>query len=375
MKRPLEKIDTSSLQIDKGAYEHFMLKEIYESSKVLTDIFRGRIDFHELKIVAEELGKFRDDTISMIEFVACGTSYHAGLLASYWIEELAVGMNTRVTIASEFFSRPPKISTDTLFVFISQSGETADSIEPLKYLRERGARTLGIVNVVGSTIARMADTTIFTRAGIEVGVASTKAFMGQTGALLLLCLYFCVHSGADYRVYRSLIAEVASLPGLAHATLLLSSEIQKIAQDFTQYSHLFFIGRGSSYAVALEGALKFKEITYAHAHAIPAGELKHGSLALIDAHCPSVIYIPNDTNYRQNLSTIEEIRARGGKVLAIAETPISIADWNIIVPSSNPYFYGIIASIASQLFAYHTAKLLGRDIDKPRNLAKSVTVK
>lgn len=372
--RSQEKIDQTQTKIDKGNYAHFMLKEIHEAPNVLVDVFRGRIQFQEGIITTDALRKLRDTEFTRVEFVACGTSYHAGLLASYWIEELS-DMDTGVTIASEFFSRPPRITPTTLFVFISQSGETADSIEPLKYLKEHGALTFGIVNVVGSTIARLTDEGLFTRAGVEVGVASTKAFIGQIGALLIMSLYFSVQSGADFRNYRSILDNVEHLSFLASEVLGMENEIKEIAVQLAKYQHMLFLGRGSGVPVALEAALKFKEITYIHAHGLPLGELKHGSLALIDADCPSVVFVPDDAYYSMNTSAISEIRARGGKICAISQRPIPEAEWNIILPETNPIFYGFLASITGQLLAYYAAESLGRDIDKPRNLAKSVTVR
>ncbi len=206
--------------------------------------------------------------IDRVEFIACGTSYHSGLLASYWIEELS-DLDTGVTIASEFFSRPPRISPTTLFVFISQSGETADSIEPLKYLKEHGAVTLGIVNVVGSTIARLTGHGLFTRAGVEVGVAATKTFIGQIGALLILSLYFSIQSGADFRRYRSILDNIENLSLLAKDVIDMSNSIKKVSTELAKYEHMLFLGRGSGVPVALEAALKFKEITYIHAHGLP----------------------------------------------------------------------------------------------------------
>ncbi len=374
VERPSSKLDTSKIHSEKGSSKHFMLKEIFEAPQVLTDVFHGRINFDDGIITKDTFRDIRDEEFERVEFIACGTSYHAGLLASYWIEELS-DLDTGVTIASEFFSRPPRIPPTTLFVFISQSGETADSIEPLKYLKEHGAKTFGVVNVVGSTIARLADGGLFTRAGTEIGVASTKAFIGQIGALLIMSLFFSVQSGSDFRAYREILNDLENLSVLAHDVLDLSHKIKQISTDLAKYQHLFFLGRGACVAVAMESALKFKEITYLHAHGLALGELKHGSLALIDAKCPSVVFIPDDSNFKQNSSSIEEIRSRGGKVCAISQTPIANVDWNIILPQTNPIFYGFLAAIAGQLLAYHAADSLGRDIDKPRNLAKSVTVR
>lgn len=372
----MERIDVSKLSVEKGKYKHFMLKEIHETPMSIAEVFRGRANAEALTLTlqANSFQELRNIDFNRVEFIACGTSYHAGLLGSYWIEEMA-GIESRATIASEFFAKPVHVRADTLYVFVSQSGETADALEPLKYLKEKGAKTFGIVNVVGSSIARMTDTGLFTRSGTEVGVASTKAFIGQLGAILLLTLFFAIEAGGDYRVYRSVLGQLEKLPDQAFEVLELSSSIRKIAKEFTAYEHCFFLSRGAGIPVAMEAALKFKEITYRHANAMPLGELKHGSLALIDAQCPSVVFIPNDENFLKNSSSIEEIRARGGKVLAISEHVIEQADWNITIPALDSYSFGFLASIAGQLFAYHTADLLDREIDRPRNLAKSVTVK
>ncbi len=372
--RMQEKIDITQTHIDIGKYPHFMLKEIYEAPNVLTDVFRGRIQFQEGIITTDALRSLRESEFNRVEFVACGTSYHAGLLASYWIEELS-DLDTGVTIASEFFSRPPRIVPTTLFVFISQSGETADSIEPLKYLKEHEAKTFGIVNVAGSTISRLTDQGLFTRAGVEVGVAATKSFIGQIGALLILSLYFSVQSGADFRQYREILDNIENLSLLASEVLEMSDEIKKTSIQLAKYQHILFLGRGSGLAIAYEAALKFKEITYIHANGVPLGELKHGSLALIDENCPSVVFIPDDSYFFMNSSAISEIRARGGKICVISQQPIPDAEWNIVLPKTNPIFFGFLASICGQLLAYHAADSLGRDIDKPRNLAKSVTVR
>lgn len=211
--------------------------------------------------------------------------------------------------------------------------------------------------------------------GVEVGVAATKSFIGQIGALLILSLYFSVQSGADFRSYRSILDHIENLSLLAEEVLAMSAEIKKVSLDLSKYQHMLFLGRGSGVAIALEAALKFKEITYIHAHGLPLGELKHGSLALIDKDCPSIVFVPDDSYFSMNTSAISEIRARGGKICAISQQPIPDAEWNIVLPKTNPVFFGFLATIAGQLLAYHAADALGRDIDKPRNLAKSVTVR
>jgi glucosamine--fructose-6-phosphate aminotransferase (isomerizing) len=351
-----------------------MLKEIFEQPKIAKAVFQGRVDFEDLVLNASAFQDLRDIEIERIQFIACGTSFHAGWAGTYFFRELA-GMDATAEIASEFLNAPVAIDPKTLYVFISQSGETADAIEPLKFIKEHDGKTFGIVNVVASTISRLTDFGLFTRAGTEVGVASTKAFTAQLATVLLLALFYAIKRGADFRRYRSALEDLKKLPdGMKHV-LEMDSAIQKIAHELAQYSHLFFLGRGHMLPIVSEAALKFKEITYLHAHAMPLGELKHGTLALIDSGCPSVVCIPNDPLFRQNTSSIAEIQARGGKVLAISEKPIPQANWNLVLPECGETLFPFYATIAGQLLAYHAARSLGREIDRPRNLAKSVTVK
>jgi glucosamine--fructose-6-phosphate aminotransferase (isomerizing) len=372
--RPFERVQVEGLKAEKNGFEHFMLKEIFEQPKVANAMFQGRVDFKDLVLNAAAFQDLRDTEIDRIAFIACGTSYHAGWAGSYFFREIA-GMPATAEIASEFLNSPVTIDPKTLYVFVSQSGETADAIEPLKFIKAHGGKTFGIVNVVGSTISRLTDFGLFTRAGTEVGVASTKAFTAQLSAVLLLALFYAIKHGADFRKYRSALEELADLPAAMKKTLELSAEITKIAATLSKFPHLFFLGRGDMLPIAAESALKFKEITYLHAHAMPLGELKHGTLALIDENCPSVVFIPNDALFHQNKSSVSEIRARNGKVLAISERPISEADWNLVLGECGETLFPFCATIAGQLLAYHAARTLGREIDRPRNLAKSVTVK
>lgn len=372
--RSFERVETEHLKAEKGDFEHFMLKEIFEQPKVANAVFQGRADFKDLVLNSSAFQDLRDVEIERVKFIACGTSFHAGWAGTYAFRELA-GMPATAEIASEFLNAPVRIDPKTLYVFVSQSGETADAIEPLKFVKAQGGKTFGIVNVVGSTISRLTDFGLFTRAGTEVGVASTKAFTAQLATVTLLALFYSIKRGEDFRKYRNTLEELAKLSETMKKTLALDESIKKIGAELAKYPHLFFLGRGHMLPIAAEAALKFKEITYLHAHAMPLGELKHGSLALVDENCPSVIFLPDDPLFSQNQSSVSEIRARGGKVLAISAKPIPGADWNIVIPDSAGVSFAFAATIAGQLLAYHAARSLGREIDRPRNLAKSVTVK
>jgi glucosamine--fructose-6-phosphate aminotransferase (isomerizing) len=372
--RPFERVEVENLKTEKNGYEHFMLKEIFEQPKVAKAMFQGRIDFDDLVLNASAFQDLRDTDIERIKFIACGTSYHSGWAGTYFFRELA-GMDATAEIASEFLNAPVEIDPKTLYVFVSQSGETADAIEPLKFIKAHGGKTFGVVNVVGSTISRLTDFGLFTRAGTEVGVASTKAFTAQLSAILLIALFYAIKRGADFRKYRSALEDLKKLPEAMEKTLALSAEIKGLAAELKGYQHLFFLGRGDMLPIAAEAALKFKEITYLHAHSMPLGELKHGSLALVDAHCPSVVFLPSDALFAANKSSVSEIRARGGKVFVISERPVENADWNLVLGECGKTLFPFCASIAGQLLAYHAAYALVREIDRPRNLAKSVTVR
>lgn len=373
--KPAEKIDVASLKAEKWDYKHFMLKEIFEQPKVLRDVFRGRIDFENAQLTASAFEELDKHDFEKITFVACGTSYHAGWLGTYWFEDLS-GMESRVEVASEFEYKNIKVDPKTLYVFISQSGETADSIEPLKYLRSKWAKTFGVVNVVGSTISRLTDFGLFTRAGTEVGVASTKAFTAQICTILLLALYFGEKNGnLPRQKYRQIIQELQHIPEKIEELLTDSAKIRDIVANIKDYKQFFFLGRHLELAIAYESSLKFKEISYLNSQALPSGELKHGSLALVDEDFPSIIFMPSDFLYEKNLSSVQEVRARNGKILVISDKPTDSATWNVLIPETLEELHPFLTAVAGQIVAYHTADLLGRDIDKPRNLAKSVTVK
>jgi len=373
--KSVEKIDVASLKAEKWEYKHFMLKEIFEQPKVINNVFRWRIDFENSKLNAaafEELEKYEFDKVT---FVACGTSYHAWWLGTYWFEDLA-NMESRVEVASEFEYKNIKIDTKTLYVFISQSWETADSIEPLKYLKSKWAKTFGIVNVVGSTISRLTDFWLFTRAGTEVWVASTKAFTAQICTILILALYFWEKNWYLARQkYKQIIQELEDIPNKIEELLKNFTKIKEVAKNLKDYKQFFFLWRHLELAVAYESSLKFKEISYLNSQALPSWELKHGSLALVDKDFPSIIFMPDDFLFEKNLSSVQEVKARNWQILAISDKIVDTATWNIIIPETIEELYPFLTTIAGQIIAYHTADILWRDIDKPRNLAKSVTVK
>lgn len=370
-----EKIDIDSLVSEKWEFKHFMLKEIFEQPKVLEEVFRWRIDFENARLVASSFDELDKYVFEKVVFVACGTSFHAWWLGTYFLEDLA-NMDAKVEIASEFEYKNIKIDEKTLYVFISQSGETADSIEPLKYLKSKWAKTFGIVNVVGSTISRLTDFGLFTRAWAEIWVASTKAFVAQICTILILALYFGErNSYLPRQKYKQIIQELAKIPEKIQTLLASTSEIRKTVEQLKDYKQFFFLWRHLQLAIAYESSLKFKEISYLNSQALASWELKHWSLALIDENFPSIMITPEDFLFEKNLSSIQEVKARKWKVLAISDKNIETADWNILIPDTIDELYPFLTVIAWQLIAYHSADLLWKNIDKPRNLAKSVTVK
>ncbi|MEK7503149.1 MAG: glutamine--fructose-6-phosphate transaminase (isomerizing) [Patescibacteria group bacterium] len=381
-KKPLEKNiqtiewDTESAQ--KGGFSHFMKKEIFEQPETLKNSLRGRLmEDGFAKLGGLEDVKERFLSSKQISIIACGTSYYAGMLGKYFFEEIA-GIPVSVERASEFRYRNPVMGPDYTAIFISQSGETADTIHALREAKKRGALTLGIVNVVGSTLARESDAGVYNHAGPEIGVASTKAFLSQIGVLMLIALFLKKKNGASSTNGLDMVHEFKALPSKMEKILKRDSEIKSLAQKYLSYSNFAFIGRKYQFPVALEGALKLKEIAYRYAEGYAAGELKHGPLALIDGNMPVIALAVKDSIYEKVISNIEEVKARGGKVIAIASESDkrigAIADDVIFIPESLEMLSPMLSVIPLQLFAYHTAALLGLDVDKPRNLAKSVTV-
>ncbi len=377
--RPVHVSDLDQKMAIKGKYRHFMLKEIFEQPDCIISTLTGRVTYHH--VLTEIFGIKAPEIFSRIrriEIVACGTSYHSGLVAKYWLEEIA-GIPCQVEIASENRYRQKVVEPDTLFVTISQSGETADTLAALRRAKTLGyTATLAICNISESTLARESDLTFLTAAGPEVGVASTKAFTTQLVALFLLTIVLGRFHRLDEHAEISLIKRLANLPRLLQKTLTLDPEITNLANDFTHVEHALFIGRGIQLPIAMEGALKLKEISYIHAEAYPAGELKHGPIALIDSQIPVIALAPMDELIDKLKSNLQEILARGGKLIVFADKETGIENNSqtrvITMPSVDKLLSPIVYAIPMQLLAYHVAFIKGTDIDQPRNLAKSVTV-
>jgi len=368
-------------QIEKGGYEHFMLKEIFEQPKSIQDTMRGRLLVEEgiIKMAGiwDHLEKFKN--ANKITIIACGTSWHAGLIGEYLIEEFA-RIPVEVEYASEFRYRNPIITDKDVVIAISQSGETADTMAALKLAKEKGAFIYGICNVVDSSIARITDAGSYTHAGPEIGVASTKAFTAQLTILSLLALKLGKHNGnLGNAEFMSLIAELNAIPKKIEEVLEATHELtQNIAKDYINATNFLYLGRGYNYPAALEGALKLKEISYIHAEGYPAAEMKHGPIALIDENMPIVIIAPKKGHYDKIVSNVQEIKARKGQVIAVVnkgDTQVSaMADYVIEIPETSECFSPIVASVPLQLLAYYIAVYRGANVDQPRNLAKSVTV-
>ena len=377
--RPTTELEWGIEEAQKGGYPHFMLKEIFEQPESIENAIRGRLirDDGMAHLGGLDSVKERLRTIDKIRIIACGTAYHAGLVGKYMIEEYA-GIPTEVDFASEFRYRKPLIDKNTAAIFISQSGETADTLAALREAKEKGALCIGILNTVGSSIARATDAGVYNHAGPEIGVASTKAFTSQLTVLALLTLYLGRSRGMSLVFGERIAKEIVRLPELTKAILRQNNSIKKIAEKYKNFPSFIFLGRKYNYPIALEGALKLKEISYAHAEGIAGGEMKHGHIALIDKNFPTVVIATKDSVYDKMLLSIEEIKARGGPVIAITtkgNTKLKgIADDVIYVPKTLEMLSPVLTVVPLQIFAYHIASALGRDVDKPRNLAKSVTV-
>ncbi len=380
LSRDVTRVLWNPVMAEKGGYRHFMLKEIHEQPRAIMDTIRGRISQETGAVHLEELGSAATKlpSVKKIFIVACGTSWHAGLVGKYLIEELAA-IPTETDIASEFRYRSPLVGKDDLFIAITQSGETADTLAAMREAKKRGATVITICNVVGSTASREADGVVYTHAGPEIGVASTKAFTAQLTALYLFALYFAGQRGtlsAEDRKKR--IAELVHIPTLVEQCLEQDDAVEEIAKHFFKADDFLYLGRGPNFPVALEGALKLKEISYIHAEGYPAGEMKHGPIALIDENMPVVVLTCRNGVYEKILANIQEVKARGGIVIAVATEGdgeiAKTADRVVFVPATNPFLTPLLAVIPLQLLAYHIAVLLGADVDQPRNLAKSVTV-
>jgi len=358
-------------QIEKKGFKYFMLKEIFEQPEAIVNTLRGRIKEGKIKLSLDLVLS----SLRRIVIVACGTSWHSALIGKHFLEKIA-GIPVEVDYASEFRYRDPLIGKEDLVIVISQSGETADTLAALKEAKVKGAKTLGIINIVGSTIAREVEAGIYLHAGPEIGVASTKAFTVQVVDLLLLALFCRQEKGLE--IEENIIRDLEILPEKIKEVLKQSDNIRKLAKKFVNCKNILYLGRGLNFPVALEGALKLKEISYIHAEGYPAAEMKHGPIALIDKNMPALFIATKDNTYEKILANMEEIMARGGEIIAIVngeDERISRLTDNIIkVPSVSYELMPIINAVPMQLFAYHVADLKGIDVDKPRNLAKSVTV-
>ena len=376
----IQQLELELEALEKGGYDHFMLKEIHEQPRSIHDCFRGRLNSSEGWVSLGGLKEYEQKMIQAkrLVIVACGTSWHAGLVSEYLIEELA-RINVEVEYASEFRYRNPIISEEDVVIAISQSGETADTLAALELAKSKGATILGICNVVGSSISRITDAGSYTHAGPEIGVASTKAFTAQVTILSLLALSLAHKKGTiSESEFRILIAELEAIPEKVQRVLENNAHIEKIALEFKDVTNALYLGRGSLFPVALEGALKLKEISYIHAEGYPAAEMKHGPIALIDENMPIFVIATQGNSYEKLVSNIQEVKARKGKIIAIVtegdEHLKEIADYHIEIPKSHEFFVPILATIPFQLISYHIAVMRGCNVDQPRNLAKSVTV-
>ncbi len=376
----ITKLDMELAAIEKGGYDHFMLKEIFEQPQTICDSLRGRLDPDAGTITMSGINKYAEQIINAkrIVIVACGTSWHAGLVAEYIFEELC-RINVEVEYASEFRYRNPVISEGDVIIAISQSGETADTLVAIENAKEKGAIILGVVNVVGSSIARVSHAGSYTHAGPEIGVASTKAFTAQLAVLTMIALKIAHDKGTlDEERYRHLLNELHAIPDKVSAILENTDDVKKLAEKYKDADDFLYLGRGYNFPVALEGALKLKEISYIHAEGYPAAEMKHGPIALVDETLPVVFIATKDSYHQKIVSNMQEIKARKGKVIAVIsegdEQSISLADDVIQVPEADEIVAPMLSVIPMQLLAYYIGVAKGLDVDKPRNLAKSVTV-
>ena len=381
----LTKVDVKSLnmsisQLEKGGYPHFMLKEINEQPKTIIDCIRGRINVEATNVILSGVIDHKEKILNAgrIIIVACGTSWHAALIGKHMIEEFC-NIPVEVEYASEFRYRNPVVNKGDLMIAISQSGETADTLAAVQLGKEKGAFIYGICNVVGSSIARATDTGTYIHVGPEIGVASTKAFTGQVTVLTMLAMTIAKEKKSIAKErFLSILKSLKSLPDLMEEVLKLDDSIKDLSKIFTYAHNFLYLGRGYNYPLALEGALKLKEISYIHAEGYPAAEMKHGPIALIDNEMPTFVIATTDSIYEKTVSNIQEIKARGGKVIAIVtkgdKVVSSMADYCLEIPYVDECLSPVVACIPLQLFAYHIAINKGRNVDQPRNLAKSVTV-
>ncbi len=380
VERKTTKLEFSQDTSDRGDYRHFMCKEIFEQPRAITANLEGRTGKNNILEAAFGLtAKKLFKRVEHIQFVACGTSYHAAMVARYWLESLA-GIPCSVEIASEFRYRKPVVPKNSLFVTLSQSGETADTLAALRLAKKIGfISSLAICNVPESSLVRESDLNFMTRAGVEIGVASTKAFTAQLTALLMLTIAVGRHHHLTAETEQHLVSQLHQLPQVVADTLKLNPQIMRLAAHFIDKEHALFLGRGALYPIALEGALKLKEISYIHAEGYPAGELKHGPLALVDKNMPVIAIAPHDELLEKIKSNLHEVSARGGELFILTDSTTGVKETGkgihvIELPIMDPILAPIAYTIPLQLLAYHVAVLKGTDVDQPRNLAKSVTV-
>lgn len=380
IKHELQKITLDIGMIEKGGYPHFMIKEIFDQPRVLRDCMRGRVNKEVKEILLSAVIDHKDKLLNAKRFIltACGTSWHAALIGKQMLESIAK-IPVEVEYASEFRYRDPVITDQDVVFAISQSGETADTLAAIELAKSRGAYIYGICNAIGSSISRASDTGTYIHVGPEIGVASTKAFTGQVAVLAMLTLCLAKEKGTitDER-YKYLVDQLASVPDMIEKILKTSGGIEKIAPTFTYARNFIYLGRGFNYPVALEGALKLKEISYIHAEGYPAAEMKHGPIALVDEEMPVVFIAPHNSLYEKVLSNIQEVKARKGRILSIVsdgdKDVTAFSDYIIEVPHVDPIFEPLLTVVPLQLISYYIAVAKGRDVDQPRNLAKSVTV-
>lgn len=376
----VQELELSLEAIEKGGYEHFMLKEIYEQPRSIADSMRGRIDARRARVRLGGLGEYENKFLQAkrVIIVGCGTSWHAGLVGEYLIEDLA-RIPVEVEYASEFRYRNPVIKEDDVVIAISQSGETADTLAAVELARSKGATIFGICNVVGSSIPRATHAGSYTHAGPEIGVASTKAFTAQVTVLTLLALQIAHRKGTiSASRFQSALNELESIPSKVEMVLKSNNSIRKLAEQFKDARNFLYLGRGYGFPVALEGALKLKEISYIHAEGYPAAEMKHGPIALIDNEMPVVVIATKHSSYEKVVSNIQEVKARKGKIIAIVtqgdEVVKNLADFVIEIPETDEILLPLVSVIPLQLLSYYIAVMRGCNVDQPRNLAKSVTV-
>jgi glucosamine--fructose-6-phosphate aminotransferase (isomerizing) len=376
----IQKLEMELETIEKGGYDHFMIKEIFEQPRSIADSMRGRLRADDAHLQLGGLNDYLDKLAKAdrVVIVGCGTSWHAGLVAEYLFEELA-RINVEVEYASEFRYRNPVIKENDIVIAISQSGETADTLAAIELAKSKGATIFGVCNVVGSSIARATHAGAYTHAGPEIGVASTKAFTAQVTVLTLMAIAVAKRKGTiSEETYRQLLIELETIPAKVEKVFENASKIKEIAFIFTYARNFIYLGRGLNFPVALEGALKLKEISYIHAEGYPAAEMKHGPIALIDEDMPVVFLATRDSSYEKIVSNIQEVKARKGRVIAIVtegDTLIpGMVDFVIEVPKTHEILTPLVSVIPLQLLSYYIAVMRGRNVDQPRNLAKSVTV-